>query len=275
MKVKGNIYEIYGKIQRVYLQYAVGLVFGSLCCLGCHSSSLKQVEYDSKPTPLNNMVKEVVLGISVQGRPITCNIFGNGDDVVLIIASIHGNETRGTPIIRHLGLYLENNPELLNNRQVLLIPMANPDGMILGTRYNANGIDLNRNFPAANFSRGRRHGEFTLSEPESRAIYKTIQTYNPSRIVSIHQPKNCIDYDGPSQVLAKFMADCCNLYVRRIGGQSGSLGSYAGISINIPIITVELPKSASQLNSEDLWHKYGRMLLAAITYPKPPPENIK
>ena len=85
-------------------------------------------------------------------------------------------------------------------------------------------------------------------------------------IVSIHQPLKCIDYDGPAKELAEEMARHCDLPVRKIGAMPGSLGSYAGITLGIPIITLELPKEATNLNSEVLWQRYGPVLIAAIGY---------
>ena len=68
--------------------------------------------------------------------------------------------------------HLVGHPALLAGRRVVLLPVINPDGMANGSRFNARGIDLNRNFPAENFSGTARHGTRPLCEPESRAIKK-------------------------------------------------------------------------------------------------------
>jgi murein peptide amidase A len=110
-----------------------------------------------------------------------------------------------------------------------------------------------------------------LSEPESVAIHGVIDTFRPSRIVSLHQPANegnaCIDYDGPAEVLARAMAARCDLPVKRLGNRSGSLGSYAGFVLGIPIVTAELPKDADQWPPQVVWDRYGPMLIAAIVFP--------
>ncbi|MBN2560710.1 MAG: DUF2817 domain-containing protein [Phycisphaerae bacterium] len=217
--------------------------------------------------------RRLVLGSSVEGRPIECLVFGQGEDVVLIMATIHGSEPAGTPLVRRLAGYLPNRPDLLEDRQILLIPVANPDGMARGTRFNARNVDLNRNFPASNYRADGNGGSTPLSEPESLAIHDVLETYHPDRIVSIHQPMNygdaCVDYDGPGAALARAMASQAELPVEKLGGQPGSLGSYAGITLGIPIITVELPKVASSLDSDTLWTRYASMLLAAICFPEP------
>ena len=265
--------------------YRIGVAAGMLAAsLGCQDTHGTRRVYSYCPAPYSppparvepgpverppTTVEptEITLGRSVEGRGITGQVFGDGDDVVLILATIHGNEPAGTPLVEQLGEYLTGHPELIEGRQVVLIPVANPDGVERGTRYNVRGVDLNRNFPAANFSVRRVNGSRALSEPESLAIYDLIETNRPTRIISIHQPLNCIDYDGPARWLAREMAAHCDLTVRKLGGRSGSLGSYAGIERCIPIVTVELPRSASQLGRSALWERYGNMLLAAVCYP--------
>jgi protein MpaA len=216
----------------------------------------------------------LVLGYSVEGRPIEYQVFGDGPDVVLIMASIHGNEAAGTPLVSELAVTLMRHPELLEARRVVLLPVANPDGVFHNTRYNVHGVDINRNFPAGNWSEKEQHGDAALCEPESRAIYELLQRIPPSRIVTIHQPLACIDYDGPAEALAEAMAAESDLPVRKLGGRPGSLGSYAGLTLGIPIVTVELRRSATGRPHVELWREHGRMLLTAITFPEPPPELI-
>lgn len=211
-----------------------------------------------------------IVGKSVQGRPMMSLVLGRGTDVTFIMATIHGNEQAGTPLVRRLSTYLRQNPKILNGRKVVLLRIANPDGMAHNTRFNAHGVDLNRNFEAANRLNSRQTGLTGLSEPESRAIRQMVLQYRPDRIVSIHLPLSCIDYDGPAKGLAESMGQYCDLPVKKIGARPGSLGSYAGVTLGIPIVTFEMTKADSQLNSEALWRKYGKALLAAITYPDSP-----
>ena len=193
---------------------------------------------------------------------------GRGPDVIFILATIHGNEPAGTPLVRRLSRHLRRHPEILNGRKVVLLRIANPDGLAHNSRYNAHGVDLNRNFEAANRLNSRRTGLTGLSEPESRAIRRVILQHKPDRIVSIHQPLACIDYDGPAQALAESMGQYCDLPVKKLGARPGSLGSYAGVTLGIPIITFEMKRADSQLDSEILWRKYGKALLAAVVYPE-------
>ena len=208
-----------------------------------------------------------ILGTSVQRRPIMCLQMGQGPDVIFIMATIHGNEAVGTPIVRRLAWYLRQHRELLTGRMVVLMSVANPDGMVSGSRNNANGVDLNRNFEAKNRVNSKESGKTALSEPESRIIKELILQYKPDRIVTIHQPLACIDYDGPGRMLAENMTQYCDLPVKKLGARPGSLGSYAGVTLGIPIITLELLPDDSKLDSETLWRRYGKSLIAAIVYP--------
>jgi protein MpaA len=216
--------------------------------------------------PVRADVRRTVVGQSVEGRPIECLELGEGPDVVLIMATIHGNEPAGTPLVRQLVEHLSERPDLLKGKRVLLMPVANPDGLARGTRHNVHGVDLNRNFPAPNYQVSSSHGSSPLSEPESAAIHRVLEKERPNRIVSIHQPLACIDYDGPGELLARSMAAHTDLPVKKLGGRPGSLGSYAGIAKGIPIITVELPGSASQCSDDVLWDRYSEMLLEAIRF---------
>jgi protein MpaA len=224
-------------------------------------------EYTINPSAGTSVFPKHILGTSVQNRPIELYEFGTGTDVIFLIGSIHGDETAGTGMLWKLMDLFIGNPELLNGRKVLIMPVANPDGKAVYKRYNANGVDINRNFSTLNRINKQKYGLTALSEPESRAIARIIQQYQPDRIVSIHRPFACIDYDGPGEALAKRMAEYCNLPVKPLGTMPGSLGSYAGLQLKIPTITVELPKRADRLTSQNLLDIYGKMILAAVMYP--------
>src|ERR671933_1001864 len=83
-------------------------------------------------------------GRSVQGRPIVAVRRGPADAPVrvLVSGSIHGNETAGHAVVRRLRRLAP--PEGV---QVWTVRSFNPDGVLRGTRQNARGVDLNRNFP--------------------------------------------------------------------------------------------------------------------------------
>jgi len=208
---------------------------------------------------------------SVQGRNIGCSVHGCGDETVLILGGIHGNEPAGVPLCEQLAAHIERNPTARAGRRVVIAPALNPDGLAANRRTNARGVDLNRNFETSNRRAIRRHGPRPLSEPEARYVVELIRRYHPARIVTIHQPLACVDYDGPGRGLATAMARTCGLPVKKLGARPGSLGSYAGVEMGIPIVTLEMPADATALSPAGVWRAYGESILVAIRFSSAPP----
>ncbi len=83
------------------------------------------------------------LGESVQGRKIMAYRLGDKSKLrVVLISTMHGNEARPRRIL----LSLRNGPPI-SGVDLWVVPTYNPDGLARGTRRNARGVDLNRNFP--------------------------------------------------------------------------------------------------------------------------------
>lgn len=207
------------------------------------------------PVPVAPRVTRLVMGTSVEGRTLELLSVGLGHDVVLVIAGLHGNEPAGTPLAHALVEYLQRHAELLQNRRVLVLPDANPDGRVARTRRNARGIDLNRNY----------QGPGALSEPEAEAVDRVIRLYTPHRVLSLHQPLACVDHDGPALGLAARVSTACGLPLKKLGTRPGSLGAWLGEGLQVPLITLELPADATRLDADALWARYGPALLSFVT----------
>lgn len=221
-------------------------------------------------TPSQPVASEtlVSLGNSVDGQPIEMHVFGTGPDVTLILAAIHGNEGTSATVARRLIEHLRTDARAADGRTVAVIPVANPDGLGRRLRTNKNLVDLNRNFPAANWARTRKGqyfgGDRAGSEPETLALLAAVERLRPDRIVSIHSMDTpCNNYDGPARDLAEQMARHNGYPVKaNIGYPTpGSLGSWAGIDRQIPIVTLELPRTAK---GDPAWEQNREALLAAI-----------
>ena len=175
---------------------------------------------------------------------------------VLVIGAIHGDELSSASLAFHWIKLAEQMPA--DSPQTIawrFIPVLNPDGVMVQPprRVNANGVDLNRNFPTPNWERDakiywekrtnkdprRWPGPKPLSEPESRFLYEQMQSFKPNLIVSIHAPYGVLDFDGPSVPPSKLG----RLYLDQVGIYPGSLGNYGGVHKGLPVVTIELPNA--------------------------------
>lgn len=247
---------------------AAMLLPGVFLAMGCQSES-KPAPAASRQVYVKPDYRTETIGYSVQKRPIERIVFpGDPNRVVLIMAAIHGNEQAGVDIARGVFETLRADRALAHGKTVVILPIANPDGFANNSRLNANRVDLNRDFPARNFKPGPR-ARTPLTEPESAAIARQIQEFRPRLLVSIHsidRKRQCNNYDGPAQSLAEAMSRE-NGYpaIADIGYPvPGSLGSWAGKELQIPMITLELP---SGMNGADAWRTNRTAMLAALAMP--------
>jgi len=179
----------------------------------------------------------VILGYSVEKRAIEA--FGEGP--LLVFGGIHGDEPGAVELCRR---WLKPG--------ACVIPALNPDGLIRNQKDNARGVDLNRNFPAKNWSAehppGYFPGERPLSEPESTLLHQLIAARQPRAIVAVHQPFACVNWDGPAEELAAEMARASGFPPRASVGYPtpGSFGSLYGVDRGLPVITFELPRPVDE-----------------------------
>lgn len=198
--------------------------------------------------------REFVLGHSREHRPIVVHELGEGPTRTVIVAAIHGDEPIAAELADRLVQHFRTLPSGQLEGRVLVIPRMNPDGLARRTRANAAGVDLNRNFPAGNWRRtaprgGTYGGPSPLSEPESALLARLLDERRPARLISIHAMHRgaCNNYDGPGKAMADLMRRHNGYPVLAgIGYPTpGSLGSFAGNDRGIPMVTLELPKSAT------------------------------
>ncbi len=178
---------------------------------------------------------------------------------ILVIGVFHGDEPQGKFLIEQ---YLKEN----NDTRLLFIPCLNPDGMAQNTRTNANGVDLNRNFPTQNWELTERNeffgGESAGSEIETGFITEIIEIYNPELILTLHAPFKVVNYDGNAQEISEKISQIINYPVEPSIGYPtpGSFGTYAGIEQKIPTITLELDEECPVENLTEPVHKIFRLL---------------
>ncbi len=191
---------------------------------------------------------------------------------ILIIAGQHGEEPETTVVLsRALRALCHPSPHCAT------ILSANPDGILHGTRGNAHGVDLNRNFPAANWSENITSYRWNLnvpeqridlspgkqpaSEPETHHLLSLVEQLEPELIITLHAPLACIDDPRLSQQ-AKLLSDRSGLeLVSDIGYPTpGSFGSWASEN-DQHLITFELPR----LSTEELCHHFSPLFEEILT----------
>jgi murein peptide amidase A len=153
-----------------------------------------------------------LVGYSVDHRPIVAWLIAatRAQRSMLVVGSIAGDEPGGIAVAKLLA-----SQAALAGLRLWLIPDMNPDGAARGTRVNADGVDLNRNFPFRWRHLGQPgnrnySGTRPSSEPESRAIEAFIRRIRPALTIWLHQPYGLIDdSEGPrwaEQLLAQTIA---------------------------------------------------------------------
>jgi protein MpaA len=187
--------------------------------------------------------RRVTLGTSVLGRPIPAMEVGDpsAKTKVVVVCCIHGDEDAGMAVVRELEqMYLPPDVDFW------LVENVNPDGVAAGTRVNAHGIDLNRNFPW----HWRKHGKGTehwsgprpLSEPESRALAHLLLRVRPKLVLWYHQALAVTDQSGGNPRFEREYAKLSGLPLKRLPRYPGSAVSWANLHIpGTTSFVVELP----------------------------------
>lgn len=195
---------------------------------------------------MNLQIKNI--GHSSLGLPIFSYEWGSSEyPAVLILAGVHGNEVEGVVLASHLmNQFLINYPFKLN---LTLIPQLNPDGVLLKTRGNGNGVDLNRNLPtkdwSAEYTAARNFpGTHPLSEPENQALVQLMKEKSFQFIFSLHSWFPLINVNGNCEKVAQVLNSWTQYKIEPDMGYPtpGCFGTYAGKESKIPTITYEIER---------------------------------
>jgi murein endopeptidase len=171
----------------------------------------------------NDRPRRLLLGRSLEGRPIHAYRIGNpAARKLLVVGTVHGNEPAGLTVTRRL-LRVSPPPRA----ELWIVPDLNPDGRAAGTRANAAGADLNRDF-----------GRF--AQPETRIARGLDRRMRPWLSVWFHQPQGVVRAYGPSIGVARRYAALAREPYRTLVWPPGTAARWQN-SIGRRSFVVELP----------------------------------
>ncbi len=200
------------------------------------ASSPNPPQVQSRPAVIENRI----LGRSARGRAIRAWRLGEpGAPKYVVISTMHGNERQTKQILTSL-----RDGRRIKGIDLWVIPMYNPDGYARGTRKNARGVDLNRNYPHnwADLDGSYESGRGPSSEPETRAMIDFLSEIRPKRIVSFHQPLNGVDVNTKRPKFARKLARALRLPKTSLncgGVCHGTMTSWYNANFEGAALTVE------------------------------------
>lgn len=213
-------------------------------------------------------------GEATDGTPIDGYVIsgvGDSGTYLHLHAGMHGDEPESSEVAE---LLLEEirRGELVPGTNLVVIPRINPTGLASGARGTSKGVDINRNFPTATWTREHTAakyfpGEFAGSEPETRAVIYAMDRFQPHAIVTLHTWVPQVNFDGDARAerLAQFLAERNGYPITPYIGYPtpGSFGTFAGIERSIPTITLEMPENSGR---ERCLEENGKALRALIVW---------
>ena len=210
------------------------------------------------------------IGSSVQGRAITAYYFGNGSNTLLFTGAIHGSEASSYTTMQAWVEYLQANAHTIPaDKRIVVVPNTNPDGVANRTRDNARGVNVDRNFPAANWAKDIESangvqpgggGTAAGSEPEAMTLIKLTRQLRPRLSISYHSQGKLVGANKYGDSVAIGAAYASTVGYRTMFDNAEAVMGYAitgeyeewmGEELGTPAILIELPShSGNYLNSQ-------------------------
>ncbi|HEY1064759.1 MAG TPA: DUF2817 domain-containing protein, partial [Pirellulales bacterium] len=209
-------------------------------------------------------------GRTPDGRPLEKAQFGVGRRLVLFVGPLGGDEDGALAVVERLAGWFQEFPERLSDLRVMIVRTGNPDGFARGTRANARGVDLNRNFPTKGWRKiphgnNWASGPEPASEPETEALIELIREQRPDLVwvVGSSPAAAFTSSNAGSQVVGAVIARHCgsNLRELSVGQASGGLAAYAD-ELGLPTLATTLQDDAAP---DDAWNRFGAAFLAGLT----------
>ncbi len=212
-------------------------------------------------TPVPFSEGPITIGKSVQGRPLEVYRFGTGPSERLIVAGMHGgNEYNTVELAEQLMAYIGKNPIVIPaNDTLYILHDLNPDGVARALNYlgraNADGVDLNRNWPANWQKDWPRAGCWTTtyvtggtgpaSEPETKALMAFIQNHHFDALINYHSAAlgifpGGIPISAASKSLAQAVANVTTYHYPALNTGCDYTGGMVDWTANLGIPSLDL-----------------------------------
>ncbi|HET8581312.1 MAG TPA: M14 family zinc carboxypeptidase [Candidatus Paceibacterota bacterium] len=247
-----------------------------LAALGSFAWSWLRQAPEAESPAAPSAPSRVVVGHSVEGRPITAYIYGTGTTTIMFAGGMHGGyEWNAVLLAFEARDYFAQHPEAIPaGERVVVIPDLNPDGTFLelGTttefteadvpagnlsagRFNAHHVDLNRNY-ACNWAatstwqdKPESAGTAAFSEPEAQAVRAAVDEFAPAAVIFWHSASGYVYAADCNGTMAPHELDIMKAYAHAAGyGTQATFDAYPITgdsegwlaSLDIPALTVEL-----------------------------------
>ncbi len=165
---------------------------------------------------------------------------------ILLMGGVHGDEPEGVRLATDTLSWLKSNTS--SGKTIcpwIVIPCLNVDGFAKKTRVNGRGVDLNRNYPAKDWSseaRAERYspGPSAASEVEVQAVVELVESVKPRLIIHCHSWKPCVVGVGSKIDTDRLSRSSGYAGSEDIGYPTpGSLSSFGWFDHKVPVICIE------------------------------------
>ncbi|HEU5253439.1 MAG TPA: M14 family zinc carboxypeptidase [Solirubrobacterales bacterium] len=199
--------------------------------------------------PGNLLGRNKVIGHSLAGRPIALHQSGDPkwSGELLVFGCIHGGECAASEV-QPVSSLSGGCPD--PSADIYFLPNLNPDGALAGSRLNARGVDLNRNFPSGWKPIGtawspQYAGPRPFSEPETRLAAQVIRAVRPAATIWFHQyigARPFVRAWGQSVAGGRRFAELARMPFRAMRWPAGTAPNWQNHNFRAAAFVVELPQ---------------------------------
>ncbi|HUQ71732.1 MAG TPA: M14 family zinc carboxypeptidase [Planctomycetaceae bacterium] len=187
-----------------------------------------------------------IIGQSANNMPIHIRKTGAGSDITLIVAGLDGEDRIAVKWVDQLSQRIDEAPELVADRQLILLRAVNPDGLTVKQPGNGHGVTINRNFPTAAYRAGGlpSAGSGPASEPETRAVLQLLSELRPQRIIHVQSAnKTTAISNTKSAAVAMSWQQALHTAPQPFNPehQPGSLEDYTATVLGLEVVSLQLP----------------------------------